>query len=218
MPLPPIELISFNLCPFVQRSVITLLEKNIDFKITYIDLANKPDWFLDISPLGKVPVVRYGDEILFESAIINEFLDEVTPPALMPSDPLQKAKDRAWIEYSSQIIVDQFLMTTASNQQDYEKHSNSLEEKLLRLEAVVNSNGFFNGSSFSLVDTALAPVFTRFSIIARQFDQDFVSKHKKLAALSERLIHLDSVQKSVIADFESVYVDYLQEKNSYVAV
>ncbi len=75
----PIELISFNLCPFVQRSVITLNKKGIDYKITYIDLADKPDWFLALSPLGKVPVLKHGDEVLFESAVINEYLDEITP-------------------------------------------------------------------------------------------------------------------------------------------
>ena len=111
----PIELISFNLCPFVQRSVITLLKKGVDFKITYIDLADKPDWFLKISPLGKVPVLRYGDEVLFESAVINEFLDEITPGSLLPSLPLEKAKQRAWVEFSSGALVDQYLMSVAKN-------------------------------------------------------------------------------------------------------
>ena len=59
-----IELISFKICPFVQRSAITLLKKGVDFKITYVDLQNKPDWFLAISPLGKVPVVKYGEDVL----------------------------------------------------------------------------------------------------------------------------------------------------------
>ena len=98
-----IELISFDLCPFVQRSVITLLEKNIPFKRTNIDLANKPDWFLQISPLGKVPVLRINGNILFESAVINEYLDEITPPSMHPQDSLQKAVNRAWIEFGSEL-------------------------------------------------------------------------------------------------------------------
>ena len=75
-----IELISFDLCPFVQRSVITLLEKDIPFKRTNIDLANKPDWFLQISPLGKVPVLKIDGNILFESAVINEDQSKHTQP------------------------------------------------------------------------------------------------------------------------------------------
>lgn len=217
MSLQTIELISFNLCPFVQRSVITLLKKNIDFKITYIDLANPPEWFLEISPLAKVPVVRYGDEILFESAVINEFLDEITPDSIMPIEALDKAKERAWIEYSSQLIVDQYLMSVADNSADFEKHRDSLINKLQRLEETIEDNGFFNGGSFSLVDTALAPVFTRFDIMARSFSKDLVSSFPKLSALSRRLLDLKFVQKSVVDNFEEIYIKYLKSNNSFLA-
>jgi glutathione S-transferase len=217
MSLQPIELISFELCPFVQRSVITLLKKGIDFKITYIDLDDPPDWFLKISPLGKVPVVRYGDEVLFESAVINEFLDEITPAPIMPAEPLHKAKDRAWIEYSSQLIVDQYLMSVADNSSDFEKHSEALIDKLQRLEDTVDGAGFFHGQVFSLVDSALAPLFTRFEIISKQFSRDLISAFPKLAAISQRLLDLDYVQKSVTENFEDVYVGYLKKHNSYLA-
>ena len=56
-----LHLISFKTCPFVQRAVITLKHKNIDFEITYIDLADPPDWFLEMSPLNKVPVLKVDD-------------------------------------------------------------------------------------------------------------------------------------------------------------
>src|SRR5688572_11309954 len=91
-----IELISYKLCPFVQRSVILLKEKNIDFDIKYLEadeLKNKPEWFLKISPLGKVPVIKIDDRVLFESAIINEYLDETNPPYFQPSDPFIKAQN-----------------------------------------------------------------------------------------------------------------------------
>ncbi len=217
MPLQPIELISFNLCPFVQRSVITLLKKGIDFKITYIDLANPPEWFLEISPLAKVPVVRYGDEVLFESAVINEFLDEITPDSIMPIAALDKAKDRAWIEFTSQLIVDQYLMSAVDNSADFEKHRQSLIIKLQRLEDTIEDNGFFNGGSFSLVDTALAPAFTRFDILARLFNEDLVSSFPKLSALSRRLLDLEFVQKSVVDNFEKIYIKYLKTNHSFLA-
>ena len=69
-------LISFDICPFVQRSVITLEEKGVEYEIKYIELENKPDWFLAISPFGKVPVLQANDTVIFESAVINEYLDE----------------------------------------------------------------------------------------------------------------------------------------------
>lgn len=104
MSIPELKLVSHHLCPYVQRAVITLLEKEIPHQRTYIDLSNKPDWFRQISPLGKVPLLKVGDEVLFESAVICEYLDEITPGSLHPTDPLAKAKHRAWIEFGSSIL------------------------------------------------------------------------------------------------------------------
>ena len=217
MSLQPIELISFNLCPFVQRSVITLLKKGIDFKITYIDLANPPEWFLKISPLAKVPVVRYGDDVLFESAVINEFVDEITPEQIMPTGALDKAKDRGWIEYSSQLIIDQYLMSVADKSDAFEKHRDSFIDKLTRLEDTIGDTGYFNGDRFSLVDTALAPVFTRCAIFARLFDTDLLASFPKLSSLSQRLLDLKFVQKSVVDDFDDIFIQYLKTNNSFIA-
>ncbi|MDX1655109.1 MAG: glutathione S-transferase N-terminal domain-containing protein, partial [Candidatus Competibacteraceae bacterium] len=69
-----LQLVSFDLCPFVQRSVIALKEKGAQFEIAYIDLKDPPEWFKKLSPLGKVPLLRVGEEVLFESAAINEYL------------------------------------------------------------------------------------------------------------------------------------------------
>ena len=95
---PKFELVSFDICPYVQRSVITLKHKKIDFKLTFIDLEKPPEWFNKISPLGKVPLllVRNSESekptVLFESAPINEYLDEVTPDSINSKDPIQKAR------------------------------------------------------------------------------------------------------------------------------
>lgn len=89
------HLISHDLCPYFQRAAIALCEKGVSFERTYVDLANKPDWFLAISPLGKTPVLKIGDEVFFESAVICDYLDEVEPPRLHPVDPLARAQHRA---------------------------------------------------------------------------------------------------------------------------
>ena len=103
-----LELVSFAICPYVQRAVITLKEKGVAFDITYIELDNPPAWFKEDSPLGKVPLLKVDGEVLFESAIITEYLDEVYPPTLHPGDPLLRAKHRGWIEFGSNLLVDQF--------------------------------------------------------------------------------------------------------------
>src|SRR6202051_1529404 len=81
----PLKLISHKLCPYVQRAVIALTEKGVAFERIDIDLANKPDWFLAISPLGKTPVLQVGDRAIFESAVILEYLEETEPKPMHPT-------------------------------------------------------------------------------------------------------------------------------------
>jgi len=215
-PEQPIELISFNLCPFVQRSVITLLKKDVNFKITYIDLENKPDWFLKISPLGKVPVLKYGEEVLFESAVINEFLDEITPGSLLPTQPIEKAKERAWIEYASASLVDQYLMTVATESESFEKHSANLKSKLERLNSLLQSD-YFAGDSFGLIDSAITPLITRLKILRDKLNFDFLKEFNNLTNYSDKIHSLDFVNKSVLEEFPELYVEYLSNKGSYMS-
>ena len=113
----PLKLISHKLCPYVQRAVIALNEKGVAFERVDIDLANKPDWFLKVSPLGKVPVLTVasdkGEVALFESNVICEYLEETQSGAkLHPQDPLQRAQHRAWMEFGSAILSDLWGLET----------------------------------------------------------------------------------------------------------
>ena len=85
-----LKLISHKLCPYVQRAVIALTEKGVPFERIDIDLANKPDWFLKISPLGKTPVLLVGEHAIFESAVILEYLEETQANPLHPADALMR--------------------------------------------------------------------------------------------------------------------------------
>jgi glutathione S-transferase len=78
--MPRLELVSHALCPYVQRAVIALTEKGIPFTRTVVDLADKPDWFTALSPLGKVPLLKVDGAVLFESAVICDYLDETIEP------------------------------------------------------------------------------------------------------------------------------------------
>src|SRR6188474_401494 len=100
----PLKLISHKLCPYVQRAAIALSEKGIPFERIDIDLANKPDWFLKISPLGKTPVLLVGDVPIFESAVILEYLEETQSKPLHPTDAVDRAEHRAWIEFGSAVL------------------------------------------------------------------------------------------------------------------
>jgi glutathione S-transferase len=159
-----LHLISFKTCPFVQRAVITLKHKNIDFDITYIDLAEPPDWFLEMSPLGKVPVLKVDDEILFESAVINEYLDEITGGELQPKDPLARAKNRAWIEFASNMLGNLYMMKMSKDEEHFDKYRELLVSQLHRVEERLGEGPWFNGAEFSLADTAFAPLFRQNSV------------------------------------------------------
>src|SRR5258705_11876690 len=101
-----LTLISHKLCPYVQRVAVALAEKGVPFERIDIDLADKPDWFTAVSPLGKTPVLLTGDTAIFESAVILEYLEDTQSPALHPADPLARAEHRAWIEFGSAVLND----------------------------------------------------------------------------------------------------------------
>ena len=132
--IPPLTLVSHKLCPYVQRAVIALKEKQADFQLIDIDLAAKPKWFLALSPLGKTPVLRAGREVIFESAVICEYLEDTIGPALHPADALLRARHRAWIEFASATLNAVWSFYTARDESAYEAAAAVLAERFLQIE------------------------------------------------------------------------------------
>ncbi len=212
-----LELISFNVCPFAQRSVITLQHKKCDYKITFIDLKNPPDWFLEISPLGKVPVLKVDDkEILFESAVINEFIDDVTPGSLKPSDPLTLAKNRAWIEYGGVCLSDLYMIAEHKKEKDMHDQINEAVTRLQHVENVLDGSSYFNGEELALVDTAYAPLFIRLDFMNKRLNFMNWDDFAKLDRWKHNLLQLESVQESIIDDFDLHYANKIRSQNGYL--
>lgn len=211
------ELISFETCPFVQRSLITLLHKNVEFDITYIDLENKPEWFLKISPFGKVPVLKVGDHVLFESAVINEYLDEIYPPSIHPPEPLEKAVNRAWIEFSSALNMDMFGWAMAKTEEDFKAKQEKMIENIAKLEAKLGDGPYFNGESFALVDTAFAPFFMRLAILEERHPAGILTAAPKCRKWGEALLSLEEVQNSVVPDLSEKFIQYMVNKETYMS-
>ena len=212
-----LELVSFVLCPFVQRAVIVLKEKAVPFEITYIDLEHPPAWFREISPLGKVPLLRVDDRVLFESAIINEYLDEVYPPALHPQDPLERARHRGWIEFGSDLFFDQVKMLRAKNEEEYQKRKGILAGGMERLVAELPTAGpYFRGERFSLLDAAYAPLFMRFELLSGHRQELSEVMPARLQGWSRALLARDSVQDSVVGDFGDRFVAFYRAKGSWM--
>ncbi|NIO10299.1 MAG: hypothetical protein GTO40_20765 [Deltaproteobacteria bacterium] len=169
-----ITLYDYGPSPNCQRVEIALHEKGLPYDIVPVDLKKreqkKPD-FLKLNPYGKVPVIIDGDKVLYESCIINEYLDETYPnPPLMPKDPFQKARIRVLIDYGLNYIQPQYwalraemYVKTKDEERDWnvvEKTTTELRGLLQHLEQALGDKPYFMGE-FSLLDIALVPRFIR---------------------------------------------------------
>lgn len=161
-----LTLVSHALCPYVQRAAIVLQEKGVAFDRIDVDLADKPDWFLRLSPLGRTPVLRVGEEeALFESAVICEYLDETLPPRLHAEDALTRARERAWVEFGSAVLNGIAVLYGAADEAALGQAYAALRRRFEQLEAALGSGPWFAGTRFGLVDAAFGPVFRYFDVI-----------------------------------------------------
>ena len=216
-----LRLISHKLCPYVQRAVIVANEKDIPFHRVDIDLANKPDWFLAISPTGKVPLLEVTEDdgsvrILFESAVIAEFLDEISGGSLLPADPLQRARTRAWIEYASATLADVGKLYTAADAAAFEAARSALDARLGTLESEV-AGPFFAGADFGLADAAFAPVFRYLDVFERELEFALIERGPKVAAWSAELMARPSVIGAVPLDYADRLLNFVTGKGGHLA-
>ena len=209
-----LTLISHALCPFVQRAAIALAEKGVTFERIDVDLANKPDWFLAISPLGKVPLLKVGEAVIFESAVILEYLEETQPNPLHPADALQRAEHRAWMEFGSTILMDLWNFYTATDEAAFQAKAKQLTEKFARLEQRLGEGPYFDGARFSLVDAVFGPVFRYFDTFDRIADFGMLASKPKLAAWRHALAQRPSIAGAVKADYPERLWAFLQSRDS----
>jgi glutathione S-transferase len=212
-----LKLISHKLCPYVQRAVIALTEKDTAFERIDIDLANKPDWFLKVSPLGKTPVLMVGEHAIFESAVILEYLEETQASPLHPADPLARAEHRAWIEFGSAVLNDIAGFYAAPDEAAFKAKAFQLAQKAARLEPRVVAMPWFDGENFSLVDAVFGPVFRYFDVFDSIGDFGILSNKPKLARWRASLAARPSVKSAVSSDYPVLLRDFLIRRNSFVS-
>ena len=212
-----LKLISHKLCPYVQRAVIALAEKGVPFERIDIDLANKPDWFLKISPLGKTPVLVVGDKAIFESAVILEYLEETQAKPLHPADPLKRAEHRGWIEFGSAVLSDIAGLYAAPVGAAFKARAAQLEQKFARLEARVVAEPWFDGADFSLVDAVFGPVFRYFDVFDAIGEFGILTGKPKLARWRNNLAARPSVRGAVSADYPALLRDFLARRQSFIS-
>lgn len=212
-----LELVSHRMCPYVQRAAIALDEKGVPFERIDIDLADKPDWFKAISPLGKVPLLRVDGQVLFESAVICEYLDETLPPRLHPDDPLERARHRAWVEFGSSVLSDIAGFYAAGSEAAMDAKQGAICDKLDRLEAVLGNGPYFAGARFCLVDAAFGPVFRYFDAFEKIADFGFLDGRPKTGAWRVALKERPSVRRAVAQSYPQQLAAFLSARGSHLS-
>jgi len=201
--------------------VIVLRAKKVEFDVTYITKEDKPDWFLELSPHGKVPVLKVNEIALFESNAIAEFLDEVVEPRLAPQDPIMRAYNRAWTDFTGNWAKALNQVTYAKTAEEHASALNELPLTLQKLEDALarrsNNGPYFNDENISLVDAAYAPFIMRFEIVEGINPTHILKQYPNISAWSDALMDNEFVISSVPNDFSEVYQVNLYNRKTLAA-
>ncbi|WP_061039077.1 glutathione S-transferase family protein [Vibrio coralliirubri] len=211
-----IKLVSFKNCPFVQRVMGALVMKNVPFEIEYIELNNKPQWFLDISPNGQVPVlITENETVLFESDAIVEYLDDKYTPIEEVSAE-QKALDRAWSYQASKHYMPQCGTMGSKDKETFETRLANLPKSFQKAENKLGDSDFFKGDYISNVDIAWLPLLHRASVIKEGSGFDMLEGFPKVQKWQAALIESGLTDKTVPADFIEKFSGFYLT-NNYLA-
>lgn len=212
-----LTLVSHRLCPYVQRAAIVLAEKGRAFERRDVDLANKPSWFTQLSPLGKTPLLLTDGHVLFESAVICEYLDETVAPRLLPDDAIERARQRGWIEFGSQVLNRIGAFYNAGDEVALAREQGALRAQFERLEKQLGNGPFFNGAGFGIVDAAFGPVFRYFDVFEQIDDFGFFESLPKVRGWREALGARASVRDAVQPDYPQRLMQFLRARPSALA-
>jgi RNA polymerase-associated protein len=160
-------LYSGTTCPFSQRCRFVLFEKGMDFEIRDVDLFNKPEDISVMNPYGQVPILVERDLILYESNIINEYIDERFPhPQLMPADPVMRARARLFLfNFERELFIYVHQLERRDHVKDAAKQLDAarqqIRDRLTQLTPIFVKNKYMLGEDFSMLDVAIAPLLWR---------------------------------------------------------
>ncbi|MFH0259864.1 glutathione S-transferase family protein [Vibrio barjaei] len=213
-----IKIVSFKICPFVQRVTAALEAKRIPYEIEYISLKDKPQWFLDISPNGQVPVmVTESGTALFESDAIIEYIEDEYGPIEQGVSNEQRALDRAWSYLGSKHYLAQCGTMSSKDKETFEERAEKLIKAFQKAENQLSGNTkFFKSDAFSNVDMAWLPLLHRAAIVKAHSGYDFFCGLPKMQAWQRNIMESGLVEKTVSSDFETRFADFYLT-NTYLA-
>lgn len=201
-----IKVVSFKICPFVQRVTALLEAKKVPYDIEYISLKDKPQWFLNISPSGQVPLlITESGTALFESDAIVEYIDEVYPTIEENITPEQRALDRAWSYQASKHYLVQCSTMRSADKVTLKERAEKLGKAFEKAEKTFGTGPYFKGEALSNVDIAWLPLLHRADIIRKRTCYDLVGHFPKVKAWQQTMMATGLAEQSVPEDFEEAF-------------
>ncbi|WP_415899498.1 glutathione S-transferase family protein [Neptuniibacter sp. QD48_11] len=212
-----LKVVSFKICPFVQRVTALLEAKQIPYEIEYIRLQEKPEWFLEMSPHRQVPlVITDSGQALFESEALIEYIEEVYPALNSDRSAEEKAIDRAWSYLASKLYLVQCSAQRSPDKTTLEQRSENLHKAFIKIEKALGNQPFFNSSAIGLVDIAWLPLLHRADIINRCSGYDFLGDYPKMKQWQQSLLATGIAGQSVAEDFDSRFCDFYLSNETYL--
>jgi glutathione S-transferase len=164
-----------------------------------------------------VPLLRVGDEVIFESAVILEYLEETQANPLYPADPLARAKHRAMIEFGSAVLADIWGVETVPTRAQLDARLAALAEKFARLETMLGDGPWFAGDKFGLVDAVFGPAFRYFDTIDAIVDHGVFDATPKVQRWRKALAVRPSVRDAVVADYPARLEVFIRKQGGALA-
>ncbi len=212
-----LKIVSFKICPFVQRVTALLDAKGIEYQIDYISLSDKPDWFLALSPNGQVPLlITESGQGLFESEAIVEYIDERYP--LLDADVSleQRALNRAWSYLAAKNYLLQCSTLRSSDRQTFLEREQALVVAFRKIQLAFTEGPYFNGDRLGNVDMAWLPLLHRADIIRRHSGHDLLQQLPKLQVWQRALLKTGLAESSVSSDFEVRFTEFYLSDKTYL--
>ena len=203
------KIVSFKICPFVQRVTAMLEAKDVSYDVEYIQLSNKPQWFLDLSPNAQVPILVIEDgTVLFESDAIVEYIDETTPPLQAGLTPEQRAIRRAWSYQAAKNYLVQCCTMRSPDKETFDERVSKLDTLLQKTELRLSDGPFFSGKTIGNVDIAWLPLLHRAAIVEDHSAYDMLAPYPRLKKWQVALRTTGLMEKSVPDDFNEQFSDF----------
>jgi RNA polymerase-associated protein len=190
-------LYSGTTCPFSQRCRIVLYEKGMDFQIVDVDLYNKPEDLAVMNPYNQVPVLVERDLILYESNIINEYIDDRFPhPQLMPADPVMRARARLFLFRFEQELFSHIEPLEKGPQKAADRSRVVVRDSLTQIAPVFGKQKYMLGDEYSMLDVAIAPLLWRLDYYSVQLPKQAAPLMKYAERIFSRPAFIEALTPS----------------------